>query len=229
MFALGSVCLLWCGQGRCGSPDGQAQQLRGYKLFMQVYLYIPERGIFEAVPGMPYHLPKQICEAQDALQQIDRAGTRASRTTPAASGQNAAAACWLSLLHSLLKSTEQLVYAYMGLLCFRSTSRMLPKSGLLKAQLCLSTVQAYIGCVPDHIQAATTAVVTIRTDRLYFLCMAWLACTSSLFSTPDLQGCLAVQEAIGRTSMQLSGRGGQTCCACTAQQNAWCRAARAMP
>jgi len=77
IFALGSVCLLWCCQGRCGSPDGQAQQLRGYTLFMKVYLYSPERGIFEAVPGMPYHLPKQICEAQDVLQQIDRAGTAA--------------------------------------------------------------------------------------------------------------------------------------------------------
>ncbi|DBA88976.1 TPA: hypothetical protein ACH3X2_000200 [Trebouxia sp. C0005] len=60
--------------GRCDSHDGQVQQLRGYKLFMKVYLYIPEQGTFEAVPGMPYHLPKQICEAQDVLQQIDRAG-----------------------------------------------------------------------------------------------------------------------------------------------------------
>ncbi|DBA85718.1 TPA: hypothetical protein ACH3X1_005287 [Trebouxia sp. C0004] len=60
--------------GRCRWPDGQVQQLRGYKLFMKVYLYIPDRDTFEAVPGMPYHLPEQICEAQDALQQIDRAG-----------------------------------------------------------------------------------------------------------------------------------------------------------
>ncbi len=44
---------------------------------MKVYLYIPEQGTFEAVPGMPYHLPKQICEVQDVLQQIDRAGTAA--------------------------------------------------------------------------------------------------------------------------------------------------------
>lgn len=77
MVALGSVCLLWCFQGHCSAPNGQAQQLRGYKLFMKVYLYIPDRGTFEAVPGMPYHLPKQICEAQDVLQQIDRAGTAA--------------------------------------------------------------------------------------------------------------------------------------------------------
>ncbi|KAL0053576.1 hypothetical protein WJX82_007835 [Trebouxia sp. C0006] len=60
--------------GRFSAPAGQAQQLRGYKLFMKVYLYIPEQGTFEAVPGMPYHLPKQICEVQDVLQQIDRAG-----------------------------------------------------------------------------------------------------------------------------------------------------------
>lgn len=125
---LGSQCLLWCCQGRCDSHDGQVQQLRGYKLFMKVYLYIPEQGTFEAVPGMPYHLPKQICEAQDVLQQIDRAGTAAftcfqrrtaaSCKTPAASGQNAAPACWLSLLHSLLKCTEPLVYALHGAVVF---------------------------------------------------------------------------------------------------------------
>lgn len=105
MSALGWLCLLWYCQGRHSAPDGVAQQLRGYKLFMKVYLYIPEQGTFEAVPGMPYHLPKQICEAQDVLQQIDRAGTAAlacfraaSRRTPAASVQSAAAACFRVLL-----------------------------------------------------------------------------------------------------------------------------------
>lgn len=67
------------------------------------------------------------------------------------------------------------------------TSCMLLKSGLLKAQLCPLNVQVYLGPAPDHIHAATTAVVTTRTVRLYFLCMAWLACTSCLFPFSDLQ------------------------------------------
>ncbi len=134
MFALGSLCLLWCCQGRHGTPAGQAQQLRGYKLFMKVYLCIPEQGTFEAVPGMPYHLPQQICEAQDVLQQIDRAGAAAvvcfqQRPQHLAEHLHLARmlllllvlmcccllvlqAFWLSLLHSLLKRSEQLVYAW---------------------------------------------------------------------------------------------------------------------
>ena len=53
------------------------------------------------------------------------------------------------------------------------TSCMLLKTRLLKTQPCPLTVQAYLGPFPGHIQAATTAVVTIRTVRLHLLCITW--------------------------------------------------------
>ncbi|KAL3153346.1 hypothetical protein ABBQ38_011686 [Trebouxia sp. C0009 RCD-2024] len=49
-------------------------QLRGFQLFLKLYVYNPQTDSFDPVPGMPDHLPQQICQALQSLQQIETAG-----------------------------------------------------------------------------------------------------------------------------------------------------------
>lgn len=49
-------------------------QLRGFRLFLKMYVYNLRTDTFDPVPGMPDHLPHQICQASKALQQIETAG-----------------------------------------------------------------------------------------------------------------------------------------------------------
>ena len=62
-------------QGHGRSSVGNSRKVRTFQLFLRTYVYIPEKGMFEPVPGMPHHLPHQICQALHALQQIDTKGS----------------------------------------------------------------------------------------------------------------------------------------------------------
>lgn len=46
------------------------QQLQVFTLCLRQYVYSAESKSFEAVPGMPTHLPAQVCAAVDALRLI---------------------------------------------------------------------------------------------------------------------------------------------------------------
>ena len=52
----------------------EKSELRGFLLFLRTYFYAQSKGTFVPVPGMPRHLPCQICRALTALQQIETAG-----------------------------------------------------------------------------------------------------------------------------------------------------------
>lgn len=43
---------------------------------MMAYVYVPAKDAFEPVPGMPAHLPDQICKALHTLHDIDTAGNQ---------------------------------------------------------------------------------------------------------------------------------------------------------
>ena len=60
-------------QGR-SSSGLESQELRGFRLFLRSYVYVPEKHGFEPIPGMPYHLPQQIGRALEALRHIETAG-----------------------------------------------------------------------------------------------------------------------------------------------------------
>ena len=55
--------------------DSMARQLRGFQLFLKTYVYQAQTDTFKPVPGMPDHLPRQLCQALYALQLIETAGT----------------------------------------------------------------------------------------------------------------------------------------------------------
>lgn len=63
----------------CGNNAASTSgHLRGFRLFLKTYVYDIRTGTFELVPGMPGHLPHQICQAVKALQLIETAGTEES-------------------------------------------------------------------------------------------------------------------------------------------------------
>ena len=54
--------------------DVELPQPRGFKLFLRTYTFNSASGTFEAVPGMPSHLPAQINKALNALHSIETKG-----------------------------------------------------------------------------------------------------------------------------------------------------------
>ncbi|DBA71773.1 TPA: hypothetical protein ACH3X2_011039 [Trebouxia sp. C0005] len=52
----------------------EGQTVRTFKLFWRLYTYSSEHGIFQPVPAMPPHLPKQIRRALESLHLINTAG-----------------------------------------------------------------------------------------------------------------------------------------------------------
>lgn len=48
--------------------------LRTFKLFLRTYIYVVAEESFHPLPGMPRHLPQQICQALKALHQIETSG-----------------------------------------------------------------------------------------------------------------------------------------------------------
>ena len=60
-------------QGRNADTD-ESQSLRTFKLFWRLYSYSPGQGIFQPVPAIPHHLPRQIRRALETLQLINTAG-----------------------------------------------------------------------------------------------------------------------------------------------------------
>lgn len=65
--------LHWCFQSRSFKFD-EGQTVRTFKLFWRLYTYSSEHGIFQPVPAMPPHLPKQIRRALESLHLINTAG-----------------------------------------------------------------------------------------------------------------------------------------------------------
>ena len=70
-LAMVSVVLLQSGDD---VSDGTATDVPGFRLFMMAYVYVSAKDTFEPVPGMPLHLPNQICNALHTLHDIDTAG-----------------------------------------------------------------------------------------------------------------------------------------------------------
>lgn len=54
--------------------DDKLSKSRGFTLFLRAYTYDSASGTFEAVPGMPSHLPGQIKQALTALHNIATKG-----------------------------------------------------------------------------------------------------------------------------------------------------------
>ena len=62
---------------RLHNQDAKLPGLRGFRLFLRAYALNSATGTFEAVPGMPPHLPGQIRQALDALHKIESKGAAA--------------------------------------------------------------------------------------------------------------------------------------------------------
>ena len=60
----------------------KTSELRGFQLFLQAYAFNPKADAFEAILGMPPHLPGQINQALDALRRIDTEGASSPAYLP---------------------------------------------------------------------------------------------------------------------------------------------------